>query len=251
MRPHWLTSASAFFAFFFLFERRFTNAAIGTGMSPHIADTATARIALGSFLDTLQPLPPPPDEPQLDELLELPHESPLDEPQPLDDELLEPQESPDEPQPDELLLLELLPHELSQLELDELDEELSQELPLLSLEQLPVLLSLLPPQLEPELLVVELESSHEPLLVVVSSVLSQPEASPPQPDWLLEAAQPLEQVSELPQLPPLQSQFGDAFVLLLHPLPQLGEMSRGGSCDGGITPPSTPIGLGNVPFGAP
>ena len=120
----------------------------------------------------------------------------------------------------------------------------------MSLEQLPVLLSLLPPSqlsLDDELELVL--SSHDPPLS--SSVLSQPDASPPQPLWLFEAAQPLEQVSELPQLPPLQSQFGETDVLLLQPWPQLGETSRGGSCDGGSTPPSGPIGLGNEPEGAP
>jgi hypothetical protein len=206
-------------------------------MMPHDAEIAIASTALGSFLVTLQPLPlllepheSPPLEPHPDEPLELPHESPL-EPQPEDD--------------DELLLahesLLLPPHEspLLQLEPDELLLPPLHESPLLSLEQLPV--SLLG-------VVVVLESQLPPL---PSLPLSHDEPSEPQPDWSFDDAQPLEQVSELPQLPPLQSQVGDTLVLLLQAWPQLGETSRGGSCEGGITPPSTPIGFGKLPLGAP
>ena len=183
MRSHSATSACFFLAA--LRERRRTSAAIGTGMMPHDADTTTARIALGSFFVTLQPLPPLLDELQPDELLEPPHESPPDEPQLelLDDPpqpslpLAPPHEPPLPPLDDE-------PHELSQLDPDELeDEPPPHELPLLSLEQLPVSLVLLPPPQPPLELLEPLEplSQLEPL-PVVSSPLLQPDASPLQPD---------------------------------------------------------------------
>ena len=117
----------------------------------------------------------------------------------------------------------------------------------MSLEQLPVLLLLVPPQSPLVSAELELLLQSPPL----SSPLSHDDASPPQPAWLFDDAQPLEQVSELPQLPPLQSQVGDTVALLLQAWPQLGDTSRGGSCEGGRTPPSTPIGLGKLPLGAP
>ena len=131
-------------------------------------------------------------------------------------QLLLPQESPLHEPPLQPLLLSLLPHEL------------------LSLPP--------PPQLSPD--------EPEPLLQLLLSLLEwQASQLPPQPLCSLELEHSLLQVRESLQLGPAKSQLGDESqlaLLLLHALPQLTVVERGGSAGAG--PPSGP---GNDSSGAP
>jgi hypothetical protein len=131
-------------------------------------------------------------------------------------------------------LLELLllhePHELELDDppLDEPDEQVPPPPP-----PLDELDEHVPPPPPPPLLLDELE--HESQLV------------PPQPLELFELAHVESHDSELLQLGPEQLQFGDASqLLLLHELPQLTSVVRGG----GSVPASTP-GPGKLPLGLP
>jgi hypothetical protein len=187
------------------------------GRPPHIIDIAKPTPGAGSTAATLH-LPPPPLPPQ-----ELPPLPLLQPPQLLPLPL-------EQPPPLQLLPLPLEPP------LHELPHPLEPPLPLDPPLQLPPdELELPPPQPPPP---------PPPPLDVHALQL------PPQPLWSLELEQALSQDNELLQLGPEQSQLGEAlqlvFWLLLHELPQLTEVDRGGSLE--VVPPSSP---GNWPPGVP
>lgn len=189
--------------------RRRAPAANGKGNRPHPIDNRSANAALGSPFATphLPPLPP-----QLLLLLD-------------DDEVL--LQLPQLLPPLVLLLLHE-PHELllDDPPLDDPPEHVPPPPPLDELDEHP------PPPPPP---LDELDE-HESQLV------------PPQPLELFELAHVESHDSELLQLGPEQLQFGDASqLLLLHDLPQLTSVVRGGSL---LVPASTP-GPGYEPLGLP
>jgi hypothetical protein len=184
-----------------------------------MADMARPMPGAGSTAATLHfpppPPPPPPHELPLLLLLLL-QPPPLQPPPPLP--LLQPLLQPP------LLLLPLEPplHELPQPLLPPLPLEPPLQLP-------PEELELPPPQPPPP---------PPPLPLDVHAL-----QLPPHPLWSLELEQALSHDSELLQLGPEQSQVGDAlqllfWLLLLHELPQLTEVDRGGSLE--VLPASRP-----------